>query len=1019
MNGIDDPCPGKVPAAAGMVAAFAAHPDRGPLRAKPRSLLRRLILTCLVFLCLYPSCGLAAQAGFPFAGYRDIPGVTREEIEAVERLRAGGASFVYGTSEPSIECFVKTDGTLGGYSVLLCDWLSGLFGIRFTPALYGWDELLRRLASRAVDFTGVLTPTPERRKAYLMTSPLLEREIKYIRIAGSRSLSEIAKSRPLRYVFCTGTATFERVAASLEKPFEIVYVDGYAEVYRLLKNKEADAYVEEEPYKIAFDAYDDIVLEDLLPMQFCPVTFSTQNTELAPIVSVVQKILDNGGNSYINTLYKLGREEYTTNRFLAKLTPEERDYVYRHGRQGLNRPVPVGIEYDNYPVAFYNFREHAWQGCAWDVLTEIGRISGLNFVPAHRMPVPWSELLHELESGEIPLVTELVRTPEREGRFLWPDTPLMTDFYTLVSRNDFPNVSLYDVRNLTIGMAAATSQTEFFLRLFPNHKHLKIYNNTTEALLAADRGEVSLVMTTQNLLLNVTHYMEKPYYKINIAFNEKYNSAFGFNKSEAVLRSILDKGMELINAGGIAEQWQTRVFDYRSAVARARAPYLFSGMLLLLGVIFLLSVMFLRSRRAGRQLEAAVAERTLALRRQTQAAERAVKTKSEFLARTSHEIRTPMNAVIGLSELAQREYGTPEALEYIRGIRNAGANLLAVINDILDFSQIDSGKLPIHPGRYETASLLNDVLAVIRVRTAETPLELLTNISPDIPAFMIGDAGRIRQILLNLLSNAVKYTNEGFIKFSAYGTPLTENTIRLTFVVEDSGIGIRQEDIPKLFGEFVRIEDPRHSGIEGTGLGLAIARSLCLAMGGDVTARSAYGKGSAFTAELVQTMEDPTPMGGPADITTAAHAEAPRISFTAPEADVLIVDDLPGNLLVAEGLLAPYRMRLFSCLSGREAVELVQARPFDLVLMDHMMPEMDGVEATRAFRAMDDERCRNMPVVALTANAVSGMKEMFLANGFNDFLSKPVDVRKLDAVLRQWIPARKRRPAPSEQRSAS
>ncbi|MDR2604357.1 MAG: transporter substrate-binding domain-containing protein [Desulfovibrio sp.] len=1002
----------------GRETAPCAKP-RGRLRTKPGNLLFSLLLPCLFFLCLYPRCGLPAQADFPFATYRNVPGLTQEEREAVERLRGSGASLVYGTPEPSTECFVKTDGTLGGYSVLLCDWLSGLFGIRFTPALYEWEELLRGLASRAVDFTGVLTPTPERRKQYLMSSPLLERVIKYFRIAGSESLSEIAKLRPVRYVFFADTTTFEQVGASLEKPFEIIYVDSYEAAYRLLKNNEADAYVDEEPYEIAFDVYDDIVLEDILPIQFCPVSFATQNPELAPILSVVQKILDNGGNNYINTLYKQGREEYINNKFLLKLTPEEREYVYRHGRYGWNLPVPFGMEYDNYPIAFYNYREHNWQGCALDVLAEIGRISGLNFVPGHNIPLAWPELVRKLESGELAVISELVRTPEREERFLWPSASFMTDFYALVSHNDYPDVSLYDVYRLSIGMPGESAQAEFFQHLFPRHNALKIYSNTLAALLAMDRGEVDLVMTTQNQLLNMTHYMEKPYYKINLAFNEQYKSTFGINKSEKILCSIISKSMRLIDVDAIAEHWRTRVFDYRNAVARERTPYILGIFVLLLGVVFLLFAMFLRSKKVGRQLEAAVAERTRALRLQTRAAERAVKTKSDFLARTSHEIRTPMNAIIGLSELAQREYGTPEALEYIRGIRNAGASLLAVINDILDFSQIDSGKLPIHPERYETASLLNDVLAVIRVRTAETSLDLLTDISSDLPAVMFGDAGRIRQILLNLLSNAVKYTNEGFIKFSAYGTPVTENTVRLTFVVEDSGIGIRQEDMPKLFGEFVRIDETRHSGIEGTGLGLAIARSLCLAMDGDVAARSEYGKGSVFTAELIQIVEDRTAVGDIGDTAKTARAESLRISFTAPEADVLIVDELPGNLMVAEGLLAPYRMRIFTCLSGREAVELVRARPFDLVLMDHMMPEMDGVEATKAFRAMDEERCRTMPVVALTANAVSGMREMFLANGFDDFLSKPVDVLKLDAVLTQWIPAGKRLPASPEQGSAS
>jgi signal transduction histidine kinase/CheY-like chemotaxis protein len=390
------------------------------------------------------------------------------------------------------------------------------------------------------------------------------------------------------------------------------------------------------------------------------------------------------------------------------------------------------------------------------------------------------------------------------------------------------------------------------------------------------------------------------------------------------------------------------------------------------------------------------------------AAEAANRSKSDFLARMSHEIRTPMNAIIGLSEMSRREYGSPNGLEYITQIKIAGRNLLAVINEILDFSKIESGRLDIAASPYETASFLHDVLAVVRVKLAETSLRLILDISPELPAAMIGDAGRIRQILLNLLSNAVKYTKKGFIKFSASAKAVSADTVRLTFIVEDSGSGIKQEDLPKLFEEFSRIDEKRHITIEGTGLGLVISRTLCRAMGGDITVRSEYGKGSVFVADVMQTVDDPKPMGDIARRATVG-AEEQKITFTAPEAEVLVVDDSRSNLLVAEGLLAPYKMRVTTCPNGREAVELVRKRPFDLILMDHMMPEMDGIEATRAVRAMSVPYCRMMPIVALTANAVTGMRELFLQNGFNDFLAKPIDVDDLNAVLKKWIPAEKHR----------
>jgi CheY-like chemotaxis protein len=262
----------------------------------------------------------------------------------------------------------------------------------------------------------------------------------------------------------------------------------------------------------------------------------------------------------------------------------------------------------------------------------------------------------------------------------------------------------------------------------------------------------------------------------------------------------------------------------------------------------------------------------------------------------------------------------------------------------------------------------------------------------------------------------VKYTDKGFIKLSVSGERTADDAIRLTFVVEDSGVGIKPEDTPNLFDDFARFDEKRNSAIEGTGLGLSIARSLCRAMGGNITAESEYGRGSVFTAALNQAVPDWEPMG---DVATwaATHVERHRITFIAPEAEVLVVDDFPSNLLVAEGLLTPYQIRVSTCLNGRAAVELVQARAFDLVLMDHMMPEMDGLEATRAIRALGG-RFTELPIAALTANAMAGVRESFLAAGFNDFLAKPIDTAILDAVLLKWIPAAKRQGVPTGGESA-
>jgi signal transduction histidine kinase/CheY-like chemotaxis protein len=383
------------------------------------------------------------------------------------------------------------------------------------------------------------------------------------------------------------------------------------------------------------------------------------------------------------------------------------------------------------------------------------------------------------------------------------------------------------------------------------------------------------------------------------------------------------------------------------------------------------------------------------------------KSKSSFLARMSHEIRTPMNAIIGMSELAQREYGTDKALEYIAGIRNAGASLLAIINDILDFSKIGSGRFTLVPDLYETSSLLNDALSVVRIWLGEKPIELIVGVDPSFPAALVGDATRVRQILLNMLSNAVKYTEKGFIRLSVSWQDVPGNAALLTFTVADSGIGIRGENLSRLFDDFVCVSEQR--SIEGTGLGLAITRSLCQAMGGDIAVESEYGKGSTFTATLRQPIADRRPVGA-LENRALVKKKTQRISFTAPDADILLVDDMPSNLLVGGGLLALYKARVFTCQSGQEAVELVRSRRFDLIFMDHMMPGMDGMEATAIIRGMGERG--KMPIVALTANAVSGMRETFLQNGFDDFLSKPVEIPKLNEIMEKWVPADKREPVP-------
>jgi signal transduction histidine kinase/CheY-like chemotaxis protein len=390
------------------------------------------------------------------------------------------------------------------------------------------------------------------------------------------------------------------------------------------------------------------------------------------------------------------------------------------------------------------------------------------------------------------------------------------------------------------------------------------------------------------------------------------------------------------------------------------------------------------------------------------------KAKSDFLAKMSHEIRTPMNAITGMAELALRKDAPPDAVrEHILTIKQASANLLSIINDILDLSRIESGKLEIIPADYHLASLINDVVSIIRTRATDSGVEFAVSVDGKIPGALFGDEIRIRQVMLNILSNAVKYTEKGSITFTVNGKIIDEETVILTVSVADTGRGIKEEDLGKLFGDFVQLDMAANKGIEGTGLGLSITKSLVSAMGGDIRVKSVYGKGSTFTVTLPQKIRSFEPvaidaLGGP----YSGAGQGMIVSFSAPGARLLVVDDVNTNLKVAAGLLSPYGIQVDMALNGADAIRAARANRYDLIFMDHMMPGMDGVEATKQIRAFggEDGYLAAVPIIALTANAVSGVKEMFLQSGFNDFLSKPIDTAKLDALLEKWIPKEKQMP---------
>ena len=955
--------------------------------------MHRFYITLIVitlFFMLFSGCskpGTAHSGTAPaWTSFREIPGVTAEEIDSVGELLVKYDHFVYAVVQTTEAFYDFEKNEINGFSALFCEWMTGLFGIQFKTVLYNWHEIIAGLENNAFDFTGEVTPTAEREKKYYMTDLIAQRTLKYIMLKNSASLSETAEKRPLKFAMINEVTTYSHIVSSgAYKFFEVIFVNDAEEVYTVLKNGEADAFLDEGIFEAAFEIYPDLVSIDFYPVIYNPVSLTTNKSELSPIISVMQKAIQNTDASFLAEMYKQGEQEYRRHKLFLMLNEEERLFMKN------NSEIPIAAEHYNYPISFYNKYEKQWQGIYFDIMNEVSALTGFSFKIANDEKTDWPELIKLLESEEAYMISELIPTDERRASgFLWTTTPIMSDNYALLSKTETPNVTLKEVLNAKVSVQRRTAYEEVLKAWYPNHQHIYEYASSDEAFNALDKGVVDMVISSQRHLLAMTYYYEFSGYKANIVFDRTAESFIGFNGNYAVFCSIVSKALSLINVKSITDQWVLRTYDYKGKLAQAQVPWLIGVSILLFFVLVLVFIILIIKRMEGMRLEELVNKRTAE-------AESANRAKGNFLANMSHEIRTPLNAIIGMTQICKKA-GDLDRKNYALGkIEDASTHLLGLVNDVLDMSKIEANMLELSPVRYNFRDMLQKVFSVINFRLDEKSQQMIVNIDEKIPSHFTGDDQRLAQVIANLLSNAVKFTpQKGVIKFNAVLLGETEEVYELQIFVADNGIGISEEQKERLFSAFGQADSGISRKFGGTGLGLAISKRIIELMGGRIWIESELGKGAhfIFTIKAQKSDDENIEQSEPVcEIIENEHKGR----------HLLLVEDIEINREIIIALLADSGIIIDSAVNGKEAIDMIKAEPekYDIVFMDLQMPLMDGYEATRNIRVMETDR--HTPIIAMTANVFQDDIKACLEAGMDDHLGKPLDIKEVFKKLKKYL----------------